>query len=75
MADQYTHTFDFTVRSKFIRGEVEYNTDGAMSYKITQVSDPFSNDFLHMFQQFMEYFFILYNQEGDIKLIKVKRKE
>ena len=73
--DIYTHTFDFTVGQKFIRGEVEYDTDEAMSYKIKEVSDPFSNDFLKMFQSLMDYLFILYNQEGEIKLIKIKRKE
>ena len=76
MADDiYTHVFDFTVGSKFIRGEVEFDTDGKMSYKIKEVSDPFSNDFLHMFQELMSFLFILYNQEGEIKNIKIKRKE
>jgi hypothetical protein len=76
MADDiYTHNFDFTVGSKFIRGEMEFDTDEKMSYKIKETSDPFSNEFLHFFQELMDYLFILYNQQGEIKKITIKRKE
>jgi hypothetical protein len=74
----YTHNYEFNAGTEgniFIKGECEFNTDGLMSYKITQSSDPLSPDTLKHFMEFMDLLHKVYEKTGNIKLIKVKLKD
>lgn len=75
MAEPYTHSFELNVNNKFIKGDVEFNVDKKMTYNIKNSSDPFSNEMLGYFMEFMALLKKMYDFEGEIKLIKVKKNE
>lgn len=57
MADIYTHIFEFEINDTFIRGEVEFNTDGEASFKLDipeSTSQPLPLETLKHFTELMD---------------------
>ena len=76
MADPYTHTFKFDLdNGQCVRGEVEFNTDGKTSIKPEEWSQPFSADNLKYFRRLLEFCKKIYEENGGIKKISIKKKE
>lgn len=69
----YTHNFDFTVASQFIRGELEFTESGEVLYKIEQTSDPLKNEFVSLFNDMIDYMEQI-NKLGALKKMKVVLK-
>lgn len=71
--DIYTHKFKFSVSDggKFLHGEVEFNTDGKVSYKFKGMSEPLEKEVLVKFNELMELVKVIFNQFGGIKEIKI----
>ena len=74
MDDPYTHEFKFELDGNFINGEVEFNTDGKVSFKINAWSEPLPIEILNQFSELMAMLKKIYENEGDIKKISIKKK-
>lgn len=76
--DVYTHNFSFEVDSaggQFIKGEVEFDTDGKVSFKIKDSSSPLQAETLSLFTNLFEYLKKIYDLTGGIVMIKVSNKK
>jgi hypothetical protein len=72
---EYTHTFEFLFNDQTLQGEIEFNLDGKTSYKTEK---PISNLDLKQSSAVNTLFYHLkeiYNVFGDIKKIKVEKKQ
>jgi len=74
VVDPYTHTFKFELDGVFIRGEVEFNTDGKASFKMTEWSEPLPLDTLGEFKKLMTQIKNIYTANGGVKKIIIKEK-
>jgi len=76
MADQYTHEFKFQLGdgSQFVEGEIEFNTDGKVSYKVDAWSQPIGEETLRQFNEVCQLMKSLFAEFGGIKLIRFKVK-
>jgi len=58
MAEQYTHDFKFQIGedgSKFINGEIEFNSDGKVSFKIKDWAEPLLKEDLERFTYIVDH--------------------
>jgi len=76
MADGLTHDFKFQIGDggQFIEGDIEFNTDGKISYKITSWSEPVKDTTLQRFSEVAELMRQIFHEFGGLKLIKFKLK-
>ena len=70
----YTHTFKFELENSSVRGEVEFNTDGKVSFKLDNVSEPLALTDLSYFKRLMELLKEIYTAGGGIRKIKIIKK-
>jgi len=79
MADIYTHDFKFQIGDggQFIEGEIEFNTDGKVSYKMDKFSEPIKAETLAYFNEITELIKKIFHATDPkgIKLIKFKKKD
>ena len=76
MSDPFTHEVKFDLESgQFWRGEAEFNTDGKVSVKPDEWSIPFSGDNLKYFYDLLKFCNKIYEENGGIKKIVIKKKE
>ena len=68
----YTHRFKFSVGDggKFIKGFIEFNTDGKVSFKMTSWSEPILKETLDHFSELTELIKKIFYAYGDIQEIK-----
>lgn len=56
--DPFTHSFKWEIKVgdnlQFIRGDIEFNTDGKVSYKLTQTSPRLEKEVMDYFQRYTE---------------------
>jgi len=73
----YTHKFKFQIGDggSFIEGYIEFNTDGKVSYRLDESSQPLGNEALKDFCALTELLKTIYHKHGGIKLIKFIDKE
>ena len=73
----FTHTFEIELKadgSQFIKGEIEFNVDGKVSFKIDESSIPFSRGAMKKFMALCDICQnIFYDLEG-IKRIEIVQK-
>ena len=74
MPDQYTHDFKFELEGSFINWEVEFNSDGKASFKMTEWSEPLSLDVLTEFKKLMTMIKEFYMSNHGVKKILIKEK-
>ena len=76
MVDIYTHDFKFQLGDggQFIEGEVEFDTDGKVSYKMTSLSEPIRANTLKKFNELCELMRTIFVEYGGIKMIRFKEK-
>lgn len=75
--DPYTHIFKFFIGKNgeyTISGECEFDTDGKMSYKIEDTSDPLPAEALASFNEYMNLVKKIYDSNGGFKQMTVKLK-
>ena len=78
MPEKYTHNFNFEVDSaggQYIKGEVEFDTDGKVSFKIKDSSSPLKSETLSLFNKYLEFMKSIYDTTGGIVVVKVSKKE
>ena len=78
MADPYTHIFKFEINGSHIRGEVEFNTDGKVSIKPEEWSQPIQREHLDYFSELLELIRDIVHTGGEnsrVKKIVIKEKE
>lgn len=76
MAEPYTHNFKFSLGDggKFITGEIEFNQDGKMSFRMDTWSEPIDEDSLAAFKELTTLLKKIFYEFGGIKKIVVKEK-
>ena len=74
MPDSYTHRFDIEVDAIHINGDVEFNTDGKMTFNVKQWNNPMSSEDLTMLKTILDYCHEVTENFGEIKLIRIKKK-
>jgi hypothetical protein len=78
MADeQFTHTFEIDLGadgSQFVHGQVEFNTDGRVSFKIEETSIPLSKAAIDHFNKCMDLLQTKFREFGGIKKIEILQK-
>ena len=75
--DIFTHDFKFEVGAsadQFLSGEVEFNTDGKVSYNVTESSTPLKKETLEHFNSLMELLREIFVEFGGIKRIRIIAK-
>ena len=74
---QFTHTFDIQFKadgSHFLKGQVEFNIDGKVSFYVKDSSIPLDRDALTHFTELMSLLkTVFYSQEG-IKKVEIVQK-
>lgn len=77
MPDQYTHNFEFKVGDggKFLEGEIEFNTDGRVSYRFSSISEPIQLDVLRDFIDLTELLKRIFVSMDGIKKIEFTEKQ
>jgi len=79
MADIYTHNFKFQIGDggQFVEGDIEFNSDGRVSYRIDESSDPLLKETLVYFNRLIDLLKDIYhgNDPAGIKLIKFNKKK
>ena len=75
-ADRYTHDFSYRLGDggKFILGEVEFNHDKAISYKITDWSEPMPHKIMVEFTEFIDRVKSRFDEWGGLKQVKIIEK-
>ena len=75
--DPYTHDFVYQMGDggHFIVGEVEFNKDKKVSYRISQWSEPIQHEFLQHFHEFMDRLKLRYDQWEGLPFVQIKRKD
>ena len=74
--DGYSHNFEFSIGDggKFLIGNVEFNTDGNVSYKFKEISKPLNKEVFVRFNEMMELIKTMFHEFGGIKEIKIIEK-
>ena len=72
--DQYTHKFEFKVGDggKYIDGDIEFNTDGKVSYRMKNWSEPIQEQTLQDFLDLTVILKRIFHTHEGIKEIKFK---
>lgn len=76
--EQFTHTFEVDLGAdggQFIHGQIEFNQDGKVSYKIEESSIPISKDAMSKFMEFCNICQSIYYSLNGIKKIEIIQKE
>lgn len=71
ITDPYTHYFVFELGDRFIRGELEFDTDNKASFRIKEWSEPLPAEFLNQFTEWVELLRKLDEVNGGIKRVGV----
>lgn len=77
MPSLFTHTFEVELKadgSQFIKGEIEFNVDGKVSFDIQETSIPLSKDALHDFTELTDLLQRMFYQFEGIKRIELVQK-
>ena len=77
MADEpYTHNFIYRLGDggKFCIGEVEFNHDKEVSYRINSWSEPIQHEVLVAFTEFIDRLKQRYDEFGNIKHVEIIEK-
>lgn len=75
MADPYTHEFKFETDGQYLRGEIEYNTDEKTTYRVNEMSHTMYGDLLDLFKEFIMLSEKIFRTVGELKVIRIKKKE
>lgn len=75
-ADIYTHDFIYRLGDggQFIKGEIEFNHDKKVSFRIKKWSEPLPQELLTAFNEFIERLKLRFDQWEGIKYIVIKEK-
>lgn len=75
----YTHTFKFQLADggQFLEGQIEFNVDGKVSYKMESWSEPIQSETLTYFDRVTELLKEIFHgvEPKGIKLIRFKKIE
>jgi len=76
MTPTFTHDFKFEVGEpqNHIRGDIEFNEDGKVSYKIEDSSIPLQNGTLKYFTELTELLKKIFYGSGRVKKVVFKEK-
>lgn len=77
MTSIFTHTFEVELKadgSQFIKGEVEFNEDGEVSFKVEDSSIPLAKKTMEYFNEIMNLLQKIYYSNGGIKRIEILQK-
>lgn len=77
MAPLFTHDFEVRLKgdgSWFLRGEVEFNEDGEVSFNVEDSSNPLSSEGVHHFIDIMDQLRAIFQCCGGIKKIEIVQK-
>ena len=76
MADIYTHDFIYRLGDggKYILGEIEFNKDKEVSYRITAWSEPIEHNVIEAFVKFVQRLKERFAQYGNIKNVEIIEK-
>jgi len=71
--DNFTHKFEivFSNGEKHIKGKIEFNTDNIASFKLTDNSQPLTEELMNIFLKWVADMRTLYKSQGGIKKIKL----
>ena len=74
--DPYTHDFSYWLGDggPHIVGEVEFDKDKKVSYRIKEWSEPCQHELIVAFAGFIERAKLRYDEWGGIKLVKIQEK-
>ena len=74
--DQYTHDFIYRLGdgSSYILGEVEFNKDKKVSYRINLWSEPIQHDTLVAFSEFVDRLKLRFDTFEGIKHVEIIEK-
>lgn len=72
--DLYTHTYEFVFDDIFLKGKVEFDTDGKMSFNIEQGAEPLPADCYQYCLDFLNLAKKIYEAKKTLSLIKIKTK-
>jgi len=78
MSPLFTHTFEIGLKadgSQFLQGEVEFNEDGEVSFKIEECSIPLAKKTTDYFNEIMSLLQRIYYGNGGIKRIEIIQKK
>ena len=71
---EYTHTFEIHIDTHKIDGEIEFNTDGKMSYKLDDPFEGFDIQKTARFNEFLKALESMVDTFGEIEKIEVVKK-
>ena len=71
----YTHDFEFKLEGKNISGEIEFNTDGKMGYKISHPIEWKNMVEPKIFRRLLEEFKIVFDYFGGVTKIEIVKKD
>jgi len=71
----YTHDFEFKLEGKTIEGEVEFNTDGKMGYKILHPIEWKDMVGPKVFRSLLETLKVVFDHFGGITKIELVKKD
>ena len=77
MPELFNHTFEIELSadgSWFLKGEVEFDTDGKASFKIDESSIPLSGEGMHHFIDLMDLIRRMFPCCGGVKRIEIVQK-
>ena len=76
MAEIYTHDFIYRLGDggKYITGEIEFNKDKVVSYRIASWSEPIEHKVIEAFVQFIERLKQRFDEFGNIKHVEIIEK-
>jgi len=74
--EPYTHDFIYKLGDggQYIIGEVEFNHDKEVSYRINTWSEPIKHETMVAFTEFIDRLKMRYDQFGDIKHVEIIKK-
>ena len=72
----YTHDFKFKIGDggQFIEGEIGFEADGTVSYKMTSFSEPIKSTTFKKFDVLASLIKEIYTEFGGFKMIRFKEK-
>lgn len=74
--DNFTHKFSLDFgEGNYIKGQIEFDTDHKTSFKIIKMPEYCSEELMGIFMKWVADVKTLYRKHGDIKEIKLIKKE
>jgi hypothetical protein len=77
MPSLFTHTFEVELKadgSQFLKGEIEFNVDGEVSFDLQDSSIPLSKDAMHEFVKLADHLQSMFYEFEGIKRIEIVQK-